>query len=59
MLQIIFQAVTVKICAKKNTDSTNKTFVQVKIKSNETIATEVTTYVNVRKKQKSFCKLAY
>ena len=63
MLQIIFQAVIVEIRAKKkkkNTDSFNKTFFKVKMKppKYEANGTKVTTYIMVRKKQKSFCEIA-
>ena len=58
MLQIIFQAVIVEIRAKKkkNTDSFNKTFFKVKMKppKYEANGTKVTTYIMVKKKQKSF-----
>ena len=60
MLQIIFQAVIVEIRAKKkNTDSFNKTFFKVKMKppKYEANGTKVTTYIMVRKKQKSFCEI--
>ena len=53
----IFSSCFSRNSCKKNTDSFNKK-VKMQSPNMKQIATEVTTYIIVRKKQKSFCEIA-